>query len=242
METRGGLPKRPALLVGGTQVEFTMGESNIYSSALYYGPEGKLVDWYAKRHLVPFGEFIPLAKWFPWVYKIGPLNFGVTPGPEPKSFSIGSARVSPNICFETMVERIPNRDLRWLEKNVTDDLGHPGPNLLVNISNDGWFHGTSILDHHLRCTRAVAAAHHLPILVSANCGLTAWIDGSGRVRKSLPRQTEGFLFAEPLRDERESLYLRVGDRPVWLGVAFVVFLGISGIQDYWRTRRATDRQ
>ena len=223
---RGSGPM-PHLLVGSSLLEFAKPGQNIYSCALIYGPNGVLREWYGKRHLVMFGEYIPFGDWLPWLYRIGPLSFGVTPGPKFISVDIAGAKVAPSICFETMIERGANEQIMELR---TQGLQ---PDLLVNITNDGWFHGSSILDHHLRCAQAAAAAHHTPIVIAANGGITAWIDGSGRVQRALPRRTEGVLFAGPLRDERGSLYLTIGDWPTRLAALLCCWVAICG----WHSRR-----
>ncbi len=223
----GQLPKTPWLIVGASRVEFGEEVQKIYSTAIVYDQEHRFHDWYGKRHLVMFGEYIPFGHWFPWLYKVLPLSYGVTPGPRLVTANIDNVRLAPSICFETMVEQGANQQVR----NLT--ARGERPDMLVNITNDGWFHGSSILDHHLRSSQATAAAHHIPVLIAANSGITAWIDGSGRIQKSLDRQTEGVLYAAPLRDPRSSLYATVGDWP-----AILLAVITAGIAAYgWRNRR-----
>ncbi len=228
IERIGELDQSPWLIVGASQVEYNLGPEKIYSVAFLYNPERRLADWYGKRHLVMFGEYIPFGSWFPWLYQVLPLSYGVTPGPRLLTQEVNGVHVAPSICFETMVEPVANHQFRELRRRGTS------PQLLINITNDGWFHGSTILDHHLRCTQAIAATHHVPVVIAANSGITAWIDGSGQVVESLPRQTEGILFAEPRPDGRFSLYAIVGDWPVCLCALLTTYIAWRG----WRNRRA----
>jgi apolipoprotein N-acyltransferase len=90
------------------------------------------------------------------------------------------------------------------------------PDLLVNITNDGWFRGSSILDHHLNNAILAAVENRRPMLVAANSGISAWIDGNGRVIRSIPRLEGGSILAEPNPDGRWGYWQSVGDWPARL--------------------------
>jgi apolipoprotein N-acyltransferase len=72
------------------------------------------------------------------------------------------------------------------------------------------------------------------MLVAANEGISAHIDGTGRIVASLPRQKEGVIIADVKPDGRESLYQRVGDLPIW---GLVVLTGIAALAGLWLRRR-----
>jgi apolipoprotein N-acyltransferase len=198
----------PQLLVGCSVYRYGP-TPEVYGAAVHIDQQGDVAGWYGKMHLVMFGEYIPFGDYFPWLYKMGPLQQGATPGPGPRIMDFGGIRVAPSICFETMVEQVTGNGLRRLRRE-----GKP-PQLIVNLTNDAWFHGSSILTHHRRCSQLVAVANRLPMLVAANQGPTTWIDGAGRRVDSLDYQTNAALFAEPRSDGRTSLYAMIGDKASW---------------------------
>lgn len=216
----------PAFLFGAGVMQSESGRMHSYNAALLYDADGAERGWYGKRHLVMFGEYLPFGELLPWLYEVLPMPEGTTPGPEPVVFQLDNTQIMPTICFETMVEQTTGDALRRLR------MAGATPDLLVNVTNDGWFHGTAILDHHLDCSRAVAAINRRPMIVAANSGITAWIDSSGRVVRRLPKRVDGVMYAAPRRDSRDSLYQRVGDWPARVpAVLCVVLAGIG-----WRRR------
>lgn len=216
-------PAPPELLVGCGVVRFNDTVQQ-YSGAVHIGPDGEVVDWYGKRHLVMFGEYIPLGHWFPWLYDMLPLSQGVTPGTAPQVMDIAGTAVAPNICFETVVERVTIDQVRQLQ-----DAGTP-PDVLVNLTNDAWFRGTSILDHHRRCSQLAAVGCRRPLLMAANTGPTVWIDGCGRLVQSLPVLSDGYIIARPKRDGRWGLYQQIGDWPARGLAAICLLLAVVGLR------------
>lgn len=217
----------PAFLFGAGVAQNESGRMRSYNAAILYDANGTNHGWYGKRHLVMFGEYLPFGELLPWLYEVLPMSEGTTPGPEPIVFELDGVQIMPTICFETMVEQVTGDALRALR------AAGATPDLLVNVTNDGWFHGTAILDHHLDCSRAVAAVNRRPMVIAANSGITAWIDSSGRVVRRLPKRVDGVMYAAPTRDSRDSLYQRIGDWPARVpAVLCVVLAGIG-----WRRRR-----
>ena len=82
----------------------------MYSSAVYVARDGKLLGRYDKVHLVPFGEYVPLAEYFPWLQRLTPLPVSATPGRKPAAFDLPYGdgtrpqprvcRIAPNICYK----------------------------------------------------------------------------------------------------------------------------------------------
>jgi apolipoprotein N-acyltransferase len=168
---------------------------------------GKLLDptGYDKMHRVLFGEYVPLADWFPKLARLTPLPISLTAGQEPIVWEIDGVRFSPNICYESVLPHVIGGQLRRLRSQGDE------PDILVNLTNDGWFYGSSELDMHLICGIFRAVEFRKPFLIAANTGFSAWIDADGRVRARGPRHKSGpiLAFAEP--DSRGSVYLLVGD-------------------------------
>ena len=144
---------------------------------------GLAEPYYDKIHLVPFGEYLPLAGLFE---KFGLRQFVHTPGgfeagSGPRHLSVsGLPLIEPLICYESI---FPNEF----------DFRGPRAGVIVNLSNDGWFGETIGPHQHLAHARLKAIEEGLPIIRAANSGISAIIDPYGRVLKSLPLGAEGVL-------------------------------------------------
>jgi apolipoprotein N-acyltransferase len=229
MAARAGAP----LLVGTDAWHHGVDSTGHFNSALLIGRDGKLIERYDKMHPVMFGEYVPLGNWLPWLYHLTPMSGGLTPGRTPVAMEVGGLILSPNICFENMVPHLIRRQVAQLKA-----AGQP-PDILVTLTNDGWFWGSSLLDLHLTCGRFRAVEMRLPTLIAANTGFSAWIDGSGRVRAVGPRRSQGIVMARVGRDGRESLYLRWGD--AFAGVCLLVCMASAlwGVWSNWRGPRVS---
>ena len=96
----------------------------------------------------------------------------------------------------------------------------------MNLTNDGWFHGSSELDLHLVCGVFRAIECRKPFLVAANTGFSAWIDSSGHIVRQAGRRTTGWIVADVELDDRRSPYLAYGDVPA--GPCLVGCIGLAG--------------
>ena len=224
----------PAMLVGCGVVRFDRRQEH-YSGAVLIGPQGVVADWYGKRHLVLFGEYVPFARWFPGVAELLPIGSGMTPGPAAVTMEVDGCRFAPNICFETVVEPVAIEQLRELIARGE------APDVLINLTNDAWFDTSSLLAHHRRCSQLVAVACRRPLLMASNMGPTVWIDSNGQLVEQVPVGRHGSILAEPLADGRSGLYQVWGDWPVrGLTLATLALGGWGLIED--RRRRAQGRR
>ena len=94
----------------------------------------------------------------------------------------------------------------------------------MNLTNDGWFWGSSELDMHLAAAIFRAVEVRTPLVIAANTGFSAAIDGSGRLRDRGPRRRTATLRAAVQRDGRSSPWLGWGSLPVWACVTVVAVL------------------
>lgn len=198
--------------------------AEIYNSAGFIDADGQLLATYDKTHLVPFGEYIPLAKGMPALYYLTPMAGGMASGAGPVAMPLALAgrepiTLCPSICFETVVPHVIRRQVAELTARGES------PQLLVNVTNDAWFWGSSELDMHLRCARYRAAETGTPLVVAANGGLSAVIDHRGKVLAAGPRMQEHVLIADvPLRaSAAPTPYVRYGD---WFAGACLALCGI----------------
>lgn len=212
----------PYLLVGNDVVKIQDAKMDRYNAAVFVGRDGKQIDYYAKRHLVMFGEYIPIANWLPILYDV----IGMAPASageralslELKTNDDRRVLLAPSICFENMLPQIIGGHVRSLLSE------NKSPDVLINITNDGWFRGSSILDIHLANATMTAVENRRPMLVAANTGLSAWIDGSGRRISVTKRLSSDSIVAQPTLDSRWGLWQTLGDWPI--RILAIVCLGI----------------
>jgi len=219
----------PELLVGCAVFRYGK-RPQAFGGAIHIRPGAEVAQWYGKRHLVMFGEYLPMGEVFPWLYEIGPLRQGTTPGEQPLVMEAAGVGVMPSICFETVVEQVLGNHLRELRSQPVE------VELLTNLTNDAWFAGSAILSHHRRCAQMVALINRRPLIVAANQGPTVWIDGSGRLCDTLAFKTNQALTARPTRDQRWSLYQVAGDKACLPFSALVLAAAIDG---YRRKRKGS---
>jgi apolipoprotein N-acyltransferase len=164
-----------------SQVWSAEGKRRQYNSAVLIDPDGKPRGRYDKIHRVPFGEYVPLRDWLPWMNQLAPYDFdySVWPGeaftrfPMTAHSSGQSSTFGVVICYE-------DTDADMARPYGGGD-GRPPADFLLNISNDGWFDGSSEHDQHLAICRFRAVENRRCVARSVNMGISAVIDGNGRV-------------------------------------------------------------
>lgn len=226
--------------------------SILYNSAVLVGPgETRFLGRYDKVHRVPFGEYVPWLDTIPLLKTFAPYDYdySIRPGDELKRFTMPEASFGVLICFEdtdpylarqyVRSDRAPMADrlTRLLSHGMYNHLPSSQPDsrpvdFLVNISNDAWFDGSAEHDEHLAVCRFRAVECRRAIIRSVNMGISAVIDGSGRVI-ALPAATwagskkmQAALVAEVPLDRRGSLYAAYGD---WLPALCFVLAGFGAV-------------
>ncbi|MEO8027976.1 MAG: apolipoprotein N-acyltransferase [Bryobacteraceae bacterium] len=186
------------------------------NSAAFVSPQGQLGGQYSKINLVPFGEFVPPL--FSWVNKITKEAGDYAPGTKQTVFGAGGETLSTFICYESA---FPD----FVRVFVQD-----GAQLLVNISNDGYFGRSAAREQHLSLVRMRALENQRWILRPANNGITVAIDPSGRVTDRFPpyQQTAGrvaFRYVSTL-----TPYSRWGSWFAWLWAIAAILTLIPYLQ------------
>jgi apolipoprotein N-acyltransferase len=217
-------PKQTYLLVCGNTMVFGPGRTRVYNASLLAGPRGNIESQYYKTQAVMFGEYIPFLDWFPWLYDWTPLPGGMSVGDGPRAFEVAGLRMSPSICFESCIQHLIRGQLLELKRE-----GQP-VDVLVNQTNDGWFWGAAILDLHLRCNTFRAVENRKPLVVAANTGISASIDGNGIVRDRASKRQQAVIITEVHADGRSSPYHWIGDWPANLMALACLALAFLGAQ------------
>lgn len=230
-----------SLLLGAETVHFGRRGVRFYNSAVFVVPEpdglrdSACQGRYDKRHLVLFGEYIPWADWFPWLQGLSPLSTSTTPGTRAVAFDVprprhearsGAApvlRVAPNICYESVLSRVIRRQVLELRREGQE------PHVLVNLTNDGWFWGSSELDMHLACGVFRAVECRKPFLIAANTGFSASIAPTGAIRRQGPRRDTEVLLVDVQRNTSEAFYTSYGWVVSGMALLFVAALAAGGV-------------
>jgi apolipoprotein N-acyltransferase len=201
----------------------------VFNCAALVTPDGRWCEparlqqlYYDKMHLVPFGEFMPFADTIPWLRSLSPLGPGSRPGKQPKGFKVKNICLVPNICYETVLPYVIRNQLDKLPQGIE-------PQILVNVTNDGWFWGSSELEQHLACSVYRTVECRLPMVIAANTGISASIDASGHILAEGPIRDTTWILADVRLDRRESWYLRHGDWFAGTCLAATIFLACLGV-------------
>jgi apolipoprotein N-acyltransferase len=208
------------LIIGGVGMEQTPEELHYFNSGMVFDQSGTPQGRYDKIHLVPYGEFIPYRNLFFFAKKLTHKVEDLSRGTDRKTFLLTGTdgqqhRYGIFICYESV---------------FADEIRHfalNGAEVLVNISDDGWYGDTSAPWQHLNMARMRAIENRRWILRDTNNGVTSVIDPYGRVRQSIPRHTVGALVAQYGFNSETTFYTRHGDVFAWacaiLSIGFVAW-------------------
>jgi len=148
-------------------------EPRYYNSAWLVSPAGRIAQTYRKQKLVAFGEEVPFAHWLPFLKWFTPITGAFTRGTGAVTFVIEDPdlKVAPSICFEDVFPALVRRSVR------------PDTDLLVNLTNDGWFREGAAQRQQAAAAVFRAVENGRPIVRCTNNGLTCWADPFGRIRE-----------------------------------------------------------
>jgi apolipoprotein N-acyltransferase len=185
---------------------------------------------YSKRHLVPFGEYIPFGfRWFVDLMKI-PIGDQQHGPPYQPPMRLAGQRIAVNICFEDLFGAEIIR--AWHDPALE-------PTLLLNLSNLAWFNESIALPQHLQISRMRALETGLPLLRATNTGATAIIDSHGRVQAQLPFNVIATLRGQVSGFTGHTPYVQHGDIPA-LGLAVTLLAAAAAAQFKARRNRQAE--
>ncbi|MHC0053431.1 apolipoprotein N-acyltransferase [Actibacterium sp. D379-3] len=188
----------------------------VYNSAIAIDALGQVSQLYDKHHLVPFGEYMPLAALFARIGVFGLAagdSFGYASGPGARVWDLGAlGDVLPLICYEAIFPQ----DLRAAPRRA---------DWVLQITNDAWFGTFSGPYQHLAQARLRAVEQGLPVLRAANTGVSAAIGPMGRVLGQLPLNTAGQLTVPLPPALPPTPYARLGDWPALV----LIVLALAGL-------------
>ncbi len=206
-------PSDGALITGAVRVKYSSSDEveGVWNSVFAVGDSG-VIDYYDKHHLVPFGEYIPLQKYLPFVSKITDGAIGFSEGDGAKTVKTNSLSFSPLLCYEVI-----------FSDKIIDKKDRP--DLLVNLTNDAWFGKSSGPYQHFDMAKMRAVEYGISLARVANTGITAFFDPFGRVVKKIDLNEEGFIDVSFIKSLEPTIYSKYGFYPlILLILTLLVFL------------------
>jgi apolipoprotein N-acyltransferase len=195
------------IIAGTIGVEGSGASARMFNSAALISPQGEWSPRYDKVHLVPFGEYLPFPSLFAFAggltKEVGEFEHGSSRNP----LDAGGVKLGTFICYESI---FPD-EVRQFANN--------GAQVLVNISNDGWYGDSGAYAQHLNQTRMRAIENNRWLLSATDTGVTASIDPWGRVAARIQRKQRSALVASYSLISDTTFYTRHGD---WFAYACAI--------------------
>lgn len=211
------IPTNGFLLAGSVRVDNLQNIQRVWNSVLVVDSRGSIKDYYDKRHLVPFGEFVPFKQYLP-ITKVTQGTLDFSHGETPNAIRLkGMPTIFPLICYEAY---------------FTEDaeIDNSGLGLMVNFTNDAWYGNSSGPYQHLYMSKLRAIEYGLPMLRVANTGISAVFDSYGRMLSSIALNQRGVIDSYiPLPTKERSLYSKYGSSEVIVFAIFALACFIYGV-------------
>jgi apolipoprotein N-acyltransferase len=149
--------------------DYYLSESFYYRQALLLSPEMKITGEYYKRKLAPFGEYIPLVSYFPFLRKIFIHTRNYKKGRDLPIIRVKGVQIIPQICYESIY---PGLTRQYVRK---------GGELIVNLTNDKWYGSEKQARQHLALSRFRCIENRIPMVRATNNGISAYISSTGTI-------------------------------------------------------------
>lgn len=194
------------------------GDDREYNENLLYSPGGQVVGRYAKRHLVPFGEYVPLRDFVDWIPAVDQITWNYEPGDEQTIFDIRGVPVASVICFENAFAPLVRGAVR------------DGAEVLVVSTNNRSYRRSSNAAQHVALSQMRAAETGRPILHASISGVTAVIDEDGDVTQEselfVNSVTEGTVTARG----GQTPFVRYGAWAGWMSGLILIVAGAIALR------------
>ena len=204
-------------LIVGALYEDETGEFN---SLFLVEPDGTISEQrYNKRHLVPFGEYVPLRKLvsvlIPPLAELSALELELTPGEDSALFETSQGKIGSMICFDSIYEMLGIRSVR------------DGAELMVISSNDSWFKDSKAIYQHQTQAQFRAIEQGKYLLRSANTGISTILSPTGEILSWIDPLVEGYSVEQVSFRTQRTLYSVIGNTLVYLCGGFCAFVAVS---------------
>ncbi len=202
-----------------------------YNALYLFYPDGEMSETvYGKRHLVPFGEYVPLRDLvsviFPPLSDIAMLSDDLTAGKDSALFDTQEGKIGSLICFDSIYEQLTLESVR------------DGADLMVIASNDSWFFDSAAVYQHQSQAQLRAIESGRYFVRSANTGISTVISSKGELLSWIDPLTDGYAVSEVHMISQNTLYTVVGNLFVYLCIAFCTALPTA----FWVLKRISEKE
>ncbi|MBP8644670.1 MAG: apolipoprotein N-acyltransferase [Syntrophobacteraceae bacterium] len=194
------------LLFGSPAITLAGGEPSFQNRAYLVSPTGRIEGAYAKRHLVPFGEYVPFKKLLFFVHRLVQAAGDFSAGHDPAPIRFEKGALGVLICYEGIFPDLARSAVKH------------GAATLVNVTNDAWYGKTSAPYQHLEISRWRAIEFRRSLIRAANTGISTLFDATGADHGRIPLDEEGFLVCPVRSLGIQTLYASWGDFFAWICV------------------------
>jgi apolipoprotein N-acyltransferase len=215
------------LIAGAIAAEPGGEDYRCYNRAYCFDDDGAVLGKYDKVRLVPFGEFVPFRDSWPAASRLLAMMMPVAPNTYPgegfHTFELDGYVYGPTICFEDTFSYIAR------------EYARRGADVLVNVTNDGWFGESFELEAHLSSAVLRAVETRMGVVRAANTGISAVISPQGAITARLvdadgrDRAVSGVLMARATISDAEALYVKAGESWLTVAAALLVIAGARGV-------------
>jgi len=203
----GGLDYRTVKTAGSRKREY-------FNSVFFYAPGQQGFQKYDKMRLVPFSERLPFEGLFPIISRVDLGEADFTAGETFNLFSFGDLSLFTPVCYEVVYPEQMRNFVNF------------GGDLMVHVTNDGWFGRSGMSYQHANITRFRALENGIPVARCANTGVSCFIDVFGRIQNATKIFTQANVVGSLSMPKRDTFYRRWGD---WVGWGCVWLVLISGL-------------
>ncbi|MGB5158551.1 apolipoprotein N-acyltransferase [Desulfobacterium sp. N47] len=210
-------------LVSGTNSSFLIGSPSFirkddkiefYNSAYMLSPKANVTGKYDKSHLVPFGEYVPLKKWLPFIGKIVENVGDFNSGKKGSTISLNSNSLGVLICYELIFPYLARAQV------------NNGAGLLVNMTNDAWYGTTSAPYQHFSMAVFRAVENRRTLARAANTGISGFIDPAGRIIDSTNLYKDAAITRKVPILTAKTFYTRFGDLFAFACLTIAALIGL----------------
>lgn len=204
-EMRKSVPENGVLISGAVRAKGDIDEIKFWNS-IFVLSKNSIEGVYDKHHLVPFGEYVPLQRFLPFIKKITQGSVGFSEGDGASVLRVpgdDGFEFSPLLCYEVIFsgEVLPE---------------YSSPDFFINLTNDSWFGETSGPYQHLNIARMRAIEYGIPLIRVAQTGITALIDPYGRIIAKIGLNEEGIIDVPLIKKLQSTFYKEYGNSAVFL--------------------------
>ena len=202
------IPKNITLITGGLRREFNNESFKLFNSLYLINNEN--LDFYDKKKLVPFGEFVPL-RGFLKSFKLAPGTTDFSEGDKANQMRIELEKeeilFEPSICYEAIFQTFTKNN----------------PSVFVNITNDAWFGKTIGPKQHLASQIFRSIEKSVFFLRSANSGISVVVNNKGEILKKINLNSSGYIDISTQLSSEETFFEKHGNTSIFL---IILFLGL----------------